>query len=141
MFKRFGVVLMFLLLGALLVGQAQAASGTTARTTSGGSAEAATPTPGPTSVPLAITTDTLPDGTAGAAYVAFLDSWGGVGVPHRWALVAGRLPDGLKMESSYGMYSTVITGTPKQAQTASFTVRVQDAANHTATKSFSITIH
>ena len=141
MLKRFGVLLMFLLLGALLVGQAQAASGTTARPASGGSAQSSTPTPGPTSVPLAITTDALPDGTGGSAYVAFLDSWGGVGVPHRWAIIAGRLPDGLKMESYYGMYSTVISGTPRQAQTATFTARVQDTVGHTATKTFSITIH
>ncbi|HUS17730.1 MAG TPA: putative Ig domain-containing protein [Chloroflexia bacterium] len=136
MFKRFGAVLMLLLLGALLVGQAQASSGS-----SGGSTKSSTPTPGPTSVPLTITTDALAEGTAGASYASFLDSWGGVGVPHRWALIAGRLPDGLKLESYYGMYSTVIAGTPRQAQTTSFTVRVQDSAGHTATKTFSITIH
>jgi hypothetical protein len=141
MLKRCGVLILFLLAGALLVGQAQAASGTPARSTSGGSVQSATPTPSPTSVPLAITTDALPDGTVGSSYAAFLDSWGGVGVPHRWALIAGRLPDGLKLESSYGMYSTVISGTPRQAQTATFTVRVQDTVGHTATKTFSITIH
>src|SRR5215212_7616149 len=90
--------------------------------------------------PLIITTDTLGDGNVGTSYVSFITSSGGQGTPHRFSVVSGKLPDGLRMADSYGMNSTVISGTPTRIQTSTFTVRVQDKTGHTATRTFTITI-
>ncbi|WP_410970458.1 hypothetical protein, partial [Salmonella sp. SAL4458] len=61
--------------------------------------------------------DALPVGNVGTSYVGFLISSGGQGTPHRWSIIAGRLPDGLTMANFYGMNSTVISGTPRTVQT------------------------
>ena len=100
----------------------------------------ATPQPTPTQVPLTITTASLPNGNVGTNYGVGVTSTGGQGTPHRWSLVAGRLPEGLAMMSSYGVYSTMIHGTPKRAETTSFTVQVKDAAGNVATRSYTLTI-
>ncbi|HUP27939.1 MAG TPA: Ig domain-containing protein [Chloroflexia bacterium] len=91
--------------------------------------------------PLVITTTTLGDGNVGTSYVNFITSSGGQGTPHRFKVISGRLPDGLRMADSYGMNSTVISGTPTRVQSTSFTVRVQDQTGHTATQAFTITIN
>ncbi|MDQ3929122.1 MAG: Ig domain-containing protein [Chloroflexota bacterium] len=91
--------------------------------------------------PLTITTTSLPDGNVGTKYVNFITSSGGQGTPHRFKVVSGKLPDGLQMADSYGMNSTVISGTPTRIQTATFTVRVQDQTGHTATRTFTVTIN
>ena len=83
---------------------------------------------------------TLPDGNVGADYSAFINTTGGSGPEqHEFSLVAGSLPDGLKMESFFGVQSTVIHGRPTRIQTSTFTVRVDDGAE-TATRTYSITI-
>jgi hypothetical protein len=91
--------------------------------------------------PLMITTTSLGDGYVGTSYVNFITSSGGQGTPHRFKVISGKLPDGLKMEDSYGMQSTVITGTPTRVQTTTFTVRVQDQTGHTATRTFTLIIN
>ncbi|HKP53614.1 MAG TPA: putative Ig domain-containing protein [Chloroflexia bacterium] len=91
--------------------------------------------------PLVITTTSLGDGNVGTSYVNFITSSGGQGTPHRFKVISGKLPDGLRMADSYGMQSTVITGTPTRVQTTTFTVRVQDQTGHTATRTFTITIN
>jgi hypothetical protein len=91
--------------------------------------------------PLTITTTYLGDGNVGTSYVSFITSYGGQGTPHRFKVISGKLPDGLRMADSYGMNSTVISGTPTRAQTTTFTVRVQDQTGHTATRTFTITIY
>jgi hypothetical protein len=91
--------------------------------------------------PLTIDPGPLGDGNVGTSYVAFITSNGGQGSPHRFKVIAGRLPDGLRMADSYGMQSTVISGTPTRVQTASFTVRAQDPSVNTATQAFTITIN
>lgn len=64
---------------------------------------------------------------------------GGQGGPDEFSIVAGALPDGLSMQKSFGVQSTLIFGRPTRQQTSTFTVRVQDASG-SATRTFSITI-
>jgi hypothetical protein len=57
--------------------------------------------------PLVITTTSLPQATAGAAYSAKLAAAGGI-KPYTWSLTGGPLPAGLKLAPATGM----ISGTP-----------------------------
>jgi large repetitive protein len=102
-----------------------------------------TPTPTPTSTipPLVITTTSLPDGNIGTNYDAFVLASGGQGTPKMWSLIAGTLPDGLKMANFYGVQSTIIFGTPTKVQTTNFTVQATDSTGHVATQPLSITIN
>jgi len=122
--KQFGIALILTLLGMLALGAG------------------ITPTRNVLAAePLVITTDILGDGNVGTSYVSFITSMGGQGTPHRFKVISGKLPDGLRMADSYGMNSTVISGTPTRVQTTTFTVRVQDQTGHTATKTFTLTIN
>lgn len=97
-------------------------------------------TSGGSGTPLTITTTSLPDGNRGADYAAFITSSGGSGGQDKFSLVSGSLPSGLTMAQFYGVQSTVITGIPKQEQTSTFTVKVEDESG-SATKTLSITIN
>ncbi len=90
--------------------------------------------------PLTITTAALADGNRGAAYNEFITSSGGMGSPDKFSLVSGSLPNGLKMAESFGVQSTLISGTPTTEQISTFTVRVQDQSG-SATKTFTIRIN
>lgn len=93
------------------------------------------------SKPLQIVESTLPDGNLGAEYTAFLTSTGGSGPDqHKWRIVDGSLPKGLKMEKFFGVQSTLIHGKPTQVGTSTFTVQVDDGVEK-ATKTFTITIN
>ncbi len=72
---------------------------------------------------LAVTTTTLPPAVQGQPYDASLSATGGV-APYTWALASGTLPAGLSLDASSGE----IYGQPTAAGTATFTVRVTDAA-------------
>lgn len=98
------------------------------------------PAPPPTVNPLVISTTLLADGNVGSRYSDFVTSTGGAGSPVRFRVIAGSLPAGLSMQSSFGVQSTLISGTPTRAGTSTFTVQAQDGTGHTATKSLSITI-
>jgi len=87
------------------------------------------------SQPPSVTTTSLPGGTVGSAYSATLGATGGT-IPYTWSISAGTLPAGLNLTASSG----VISGTPTSAGNSSFTVRVKDAKNNTATKTLSISI-
>ena len=103
----------------------------------------ATPTLAPTSTttPLMITTPSLPNGNVCANYTAFITAnKGGGSSLDVWTIVSGTLPQGLTMARSYGIESTVISGTPTTVQTTSFTVQVQDSAGETATQPFTLEI-
>ena len=101
----------------------------------------ATAPPPPASQPLTFIESTLPDGNVGADYSAFINTTGGSGTEqHRFSLVAGALPDGLQMQSFFGVQSTLIHGRPSRIQTSTFTVRVDDGAE-TASRTFTITIN
>ena len=89
--------------------------------------------------PLSFIESTLADGNVGADYSQFINTTGGFGSPDLFDIVAGSLPDGLVMDESFGVQSTLIHGRPTREQTSNFTVRVRDQSG-SATRAFSITI-
>ncbi len=87
---------------------------------------------------LAITTTTaLPDGAAGAPYDAQLAATGGT-APYTWVVFPelGTLPAGVTLDTSSGRLS----GTPSAAGNYSFSIRVTDSGQRSATKAFTISI-
>lgn len=84
---------------------------------------------------LAITTSSLPNGTAGSAYSQTLTASGG-SPSYSWSVTSGALPGGLSLNSSSG----TISGTPASSGTFPFTVRVTDKSSATADQSLQITI-
>ena len=95
-----------------------------------------------------ITTTTLPPATVGVPYSTSLSASGG-NLPYTWRNVrlSGKPPSGLKLDKSTG----IVSGTPtRRAATSTFTVEVLDmkiprsryraAVQHTATKTFTITV-
>lgn len=88
---------------------------------------------------LTITTATLPNATAGTEYNQTIQANGGVG-PFNWLLGSGTLPPNLQLIPSSTNTAT-ITGmpdTPIQGDT--FTVKVIDAANQSATQAYKVSI-
>ena len=86
----------------------------------------------------------LGPGNVGTFFAGFISKSGGTGpTPFDWALIAGRLPDGLTLNDprQCGVQCVSITGTPTTVQTTSFTIQVQDGAGATAQQAFSITIN
>ncbi len=81
-----------------------------------------------------ITTRSLPDGRVGVPYSATISLKGGRPLYH-WT-VSGTLPPGLSLEPITG----AIGGTPTDAGTFHFTVRVSDATGSSDTQGLSITI-
>jgi len=84
--------------------------------------------------PPSITTTTLPGGTVGKLYNQSLQATGGTGAL-TWSLSSGSLPAGLSLSPA-----GVISGTPTNAGTSNFTVRVRDTLNQSDTQSLSIAI-
>jgi hypothetical protein len=87
-------------------------------------------------VPPSVTTTSLPGATVGAAYSQTLAASGGV-TPYTWSVASG----GSSLSSLGLSLSTagVISGTPTATGTATFTVKVTDSGNLSATSS-SLTI-
>ena len=87
-------------------------------------------------LPLAITTTSLPAGTAGKAYSATLVATGGT-TPFTWSLTSGTLPAGLSLNPATG----AITGTPSAAAAKlALTFKVADAGVPAQTQSVIITL-
>ena len=85
---------------------------------------------------LTITTASpLPNATVGSAYSQTFVAIGGTS-PYTWSISAGAPPPGLALSAA-----GVLSGTPTQAGTFSFTVRVADAANASTTKAFTLTVN
>ena len=82
-----------------------------------------------------ITTTTLQGGTVGQAYSQPVVATGGIGVL-TWSISAGTLPQGLNIDPING----VISGTPTNAETANFTVRVADTLTQSDTQDLSIIV-
>lgn len=88
------------------------------------------------STPLFITTTQLPQGTLNMPYQAALNAKGGV-PPYSWSILSGALPPGLTLIAGAG----VISGTPTQSGTFSFTVQVSDRINERAHAALQITVN
>ena len=86
---------------------------------------------------LAITTASLPAGTAGVGYSTTLTATGGV-TPYSWTLLSGNLPLGLSLSTT-----GAISGAPTTTGTSTFTIQVSDAeaTPQTATAQLSITVN
>ena len=82
---------------------------------------------------VSITTSALPNGSLNAAYSHNLSAAGGDG-SYSWFLASGSLPTGLSLSSG-----GVISGTPTETETASFTVSVVSAGD-TASAALSIAV-
>ena len=84
----------------------------------------------------AITTNSLPPGTVGAAYSQIVAASGGT-PPLSWAVNGGALPAGLSLNSGTGQ----ISGTPTTAGAPGFTIQVTDLNGAIASKPFTLTIN
>ena len=90
--------------------------------------------------PLQIT-GTMPAGTVGVAYSHDLIAQGGV-PPYTWSIFANDpLPPGLSLGTTAPDFNNVLTGTPTQAGTFSFTIQVTDSAGYSTTGTVTITIN
>ena len=92
---------------------------------------------GDLSLPLQVTTTTLPSGTVGTYYDSKTLVATGGSAPYSWSIVSGHLPTGLTLSSSAGVIGGVPTGS---AGTSSFTIRCTDGQKNTSDKALSITI-
>ncbi len=85
---------------------------------------------------LSITTvSPLPNGTVGTAYSQQTFTAEGGTLPYTWTSPTSALPPGLTASAA-----GVLSGTPTQAGTFTFTVTVTDSAQSTAAKQFSLTV-
>jgi hypothetical protein len=83
---------------------------------------------------LTIATSALPDAARGSAYSAGLAATGG-SQPYSWKIAAGSLPAGVSLTDS-----GTLSGNPAKTGSFSFTVKVTDAASHTATASLDLAV-
>jgi uncharacterized protein YdaL len=74
------------------------------------------------SVPVTVTTTSLPAATAGQAYTATLTAADGT-APYKWSISSGSLPTGLSLNAATG----AITGTPPGPGTSTVTVTATDS--------------
>ncbi len=85
---------------------------------------------------LAITsTSPLPGAAAGTDYSYSFAALGGA-QPYSWSITDGQAPAGLVLNRTTG----VLSGTPAQAGTYSFTIKVTDSANSTASGNFTLSV-
>jgi len=106
--------------------------------TSDGPQQAFTTLAPPTPAGMTLATTALPAGTVGTDYSATLSATGGT-TPYTWAVTSGALPRGLHLDKTTG----VISGKPKQASTATFTITVTDSGTpvrESLSAQFTITI-
>jgi hypothetical protein len=86
---------------------------------------------------LTVTTTSLPATDVGASYSQTLAAAGGSGTGYTWTATSSNL-------ASYGLSLSaagVVSGTPTQSGTASFTAKVTDSGSNTATAPLTITIY
>lgn len=86
--------------------------------------------------PIYVRNKSLPMGLVGIGYSATLSGEGGL-APYAWSLVAGSLPVGLFLDSNSGL----ISGTPTSSGVSSFTVKITDKNNNSATANLTLTIN
>ncbi len=83
---------------------------------------------------LQIATSGLPQGQQNESYSAEFTATGGT-QPYSWSVTSGSLPAGLALNTDGDL-----SGTPTAVGSSTFTVKVEDAANHSASASFSVVI-
>ncbi|MBL8231348.1 MAG: putative Ig domain-containing protein, partial [Bryobacterales bacterium] len=83
---------------------------------------------------LTIETDAIAPAVLAAPYSQAFQATGGE-APYRWS-VSGELPQGLSLDGASG----VLSGTPSRVGTFAFTVQVQDRANRSANRNFTLTV-
>lgn len=83
---------------------------------------------------ITITTTLLSNATLNVLYTASLQASGGT-APYTWSVTGGAPPTGISLSSN-----GILSGTPSQAGTFSFTVRVNDATNLSVTATLSLTV-
>ncbi len=89
-----------------------------------------------TTTPVAVSTASVPNGTAGTAYPSTTLAASGGTPAYSWSVASGStLPAGLSLSAA-----GAISGTPTTAGTYSFSVQAKDSANATSTKAYSMTI-
>ena len=84
--------------------------------------------------PLAVSTSSLTGGSIGVPYSAVLTATGGV-PPYTWSITSGTLPAGLTLSTS-----GLISGTPTNQETQTFTVQASDSESPAATATASLTL-
>jgi hypothetical protein len=88
---------------------------------------------------VAITTTSLPNGIVGTAYSAVVKASGGCS-RYQWAIAAGALPAGVTAKASSTMMSLNLTGTPTNAATYSFTVKITACGRATSQVPYKVVI-
>jgi hypothetical protein len=83
---------------------------------------------------LAISTVSLPNGTAGTAYSATLAATGGT-TPYTWSISSGSPPASVTLSAS-----GALSGTPTTSGSSSFTAQVMDSAGGATTKTYTMTV-
>lgn len=106
-----------------------------ATATAGGTTTSSTTTYTVAPSPAITTASPLPSGNTIAAYGQTLTATGGSGTGYTWSVLSGSLPNGLTLSSG-----GVLSGTATQAGSFTFTVKVTDSANRSATKAFTLAI-
>ncbi|WDM00885.1 putative Ig domain-containing protein [Alicyclobacillus cycloheptanicus] len=92
------------------------------------------PPPPPYVPPVTINTTVMGNGTVGQPYSEQLQASNGNG-QYSWSVTQGSLPDGLSLSSN-----GLISGTPLQSGTSTFTVQVEDASGRTATETYTLNV-
>ncbi|MDA8336257.1 MAG: S-layer homology domain-containing protein [Peptococcaceae bacterium] len=85
----------------------------------------------------AITTTSLAAGTIGQRYNQTISTNNEGTTPYTFTVTSGHLPPGLTLDASSG----ALGGTPATAGTYTFTVKVQDANNQSASESYTLTVN
>ena len=88
---------------------------------------------------VAITTTSLPNGTAHTAYSAVIKASGGC-TPYKWAIASGALPAGVIAKVSNTTTSLSLAGTPTTAATYWFTEKVTECNGGVAQRSYKVVI-
>lgn len=85
--------------------------------------------------PLSISTSSLLQAVVNSPYAVTLSATGGT-PPYSWTTSAGSSAPGIRLASATGAFN----GTPTQPGKYPFTVKVTDAASHSATQSFTLSV-
>ncbi|MFN7564503.1 MAG: SdrD B-like domain-containing protein [Prosthecobacter sp.] len=84
---------------------------------------------------MSITPPSLTNATVGTAYSQALSASGGT-APYVWSVISGTLPNGVSLSTN-----GILSGTPTQATTATFTIEARDAFNCTVTQLYSLVVN